>query len=547
MHDVIAFFIITFVIAFLARPASRALHMPALAVYLVGGILLALAGFGGRLETNAVGYFLGFGIILIMFSAGLELRIDRLRKASRGAIAFALAGSVPSFVVGTVIALKIGVAGEGGHEAWLAAPAMGMIFATTSVGAVTGLFREFSGVHDRRMATLGRTATAGTVLADIVSLVGLAAIVSFTRSGGSLAAFALLAGVFLAGLFLVLPKIGWRLFTGRGRGEVHGEQTRNVILVMLLCVALAELARIHAIAGAFLVGLALANVTLGSATSHNLRFLTFGIFVPICFVTVGASSDIRGFFLEGRWMTALYLGGGLIASKLAAGFLVSWRMGYTKRQAAGVGFALIPQGTATLSAALAAKEVGLISGEALQAVIVIALVTMVAGPFLAKRLLFGKVKRRTTERVEDYVDRTVEAIPAGARLSAVLAVAAGEDLENYPIATSDGVYKGCVNLHEFHELVFDATLDNLITATDLATNKVPTVAAGATVEEGLEVLRSNGLAAAPVIVELEEGNVYVGILRRRDLLRAHGRLMLAKRGENRDEKEATEGADRKRG
>jgi len=73
MKETIAFLVGAFTIVLFARPLAQFLRIPVLTLYILFGILIGPSGFGILRELKPLQYFYHLGIILLMFSAGLEL------------------------------------------------------------------------------------------------------------------------------------------------------------------------------------------------------------------------------------------------------------------------------------------------------------------------------------------------------------------------------------------------------------------------------------------------------------------------------------------
>lgn len=142
---------------------SKKLRMPAVVGALVAGIVLGPAMLN-LVEPNTIITALSeLGVIVIMFSAGLETSITDLRRAGFKAFIIALLGVIVPLIVGYIIGMFYNT----GAEAWLENLFIGVIFTATSVGITVETLKEM-----HCMATeSGNTILAAAVIDDVLGII----------------------------------------------------------------------------------------------------------------------------------------------------------------------------------------------------------------------------------------------------------------------------------------------------------------------------------------------------------------------------------------
>ncbi|MEI7979874.1 MAG: cation:proton antiporter [Bacteroidota bacterium] len=169
--------------------------------------------------------------------------------------------------------------------------------------------------------------------------------------------------------------------------------------------AFTEFIGIHAIFGAFIVGIAFGDsVHLTEKTREIVNQFVTNIFAPLFFVSIGfkvnffANFDIQ--------VTALVLVIAIVCKLLGAGLGALWG-GLTKQESLAVGFGMNARGAMEIILALLALQAGLINQKLFVAIVIMAVVTSVmAGPalqLLVKRKIDKDKEELDKEQEEMFV------------------------------------------------------------------------------------------------------------------------------------------------
>ena len=163
-----------------------------------------------------------------------------------------------------------------------------------------------------------------------------------------------------------------------------------ILLAVFLASVGAQIIDVDKIVGAFLAGLAVNDVVGRSPVEEKIEFVGSTLFIPFFFVGMGLLLDIPGFIKTVTTELPLTLGivGGLFASKFIAAAIAKSLFRYSWNQAMTMWSLSLPQVAATLAAALAGVNAGLISESVFNVVIVLMLVTAIAGPIITTQ--FGR-------------------------------------------------------------------------------------------------------------------------------------------------------------
>ena len=372
-------FAVLFAVILFGPVVVKRARLPGLIGLLVGGFLvgpngLNLVGAGDQ-TVPALGQF---GLLYLMFAAGLELDLGLLRAYRRAAVTFGLISFALPFMAGLLIGFGLG---------W-SRPATFLLGALASSHTLIVYPTVRDAGVDRNPAVA--TAVGATVLTDTLALIVLA-IVAGTQTGSGSAADVLI--VILVGLAVllgvaigVLPRLAamaMRLWAG-------DRVARYLVAVLsfLLMAMLAEVFGIEGIVGAFFAGLALnALVPNEGPSMGHIEFFGSAVFVPVFLVSVGLLINPAVMFSAPTVGLAALLCLGCIGSKAIASGSMGVLLGFSRSEAGTMFVLTIPQAAATLAATLVGFQIGLFGTTVVNAVLILILVTILTATLLAPQFL----------------------------------------------------------------------------------------------------------------------------------------------------------------
>lgn len=309
------------------------LKLPTVAGLLAAGALLGPRGFGLATSIESIEVLAEVGVVLLLFSIGLEFSLARLRDIFRQVAL----GGVLQVGLTTAVAVVVAVAlGEPvGRGVFY-----GFIFALSSTAIVLRALterRELDAPH-------GRFIVGTLIFQDlcVVPMVLVVPLLSAASDPGSIAvsigwamgrAALVVIGTVAVSRFIVPSVLGW----------VDASRSREVFLLAILglCIGtawLTSLAGLSLALGAFLGGMVVADTEYGHRAMGDILPLR-DAFVSIFFVSLGMLFDAR-VVLEHPLLTTALLLGFLLAKGLLA-TLAAMAMRFPSRVAwlAGVGLA----------------------------------------------------------------------------------------------------------------------------------------------------------------------------------------------------------------
>jgi glutathione-regulated potassium-efflux system protein KefB len=307
--------------AVVAAPLAKLLRVGNVLGYLLVGVLIGPFGLGfvySVYEVSSVLHFAEFGVVLLLFLIGLELRPKRL-WAMRAAI-FGLGGAQ----VG-ITALLLAVIAMGLGLAWPAAIFAGLALSLSSTAFALQVLEEKGELGLRH----GRMAFAVLLFQDLVAIPLIALTPLFVVSArGSVQPMEILAALKAIGVILVVVVVGRYVLDGLiriiARTRVKEAMTACALLTVVGVTLIMEQAGLSASLGAFIAGVLLADSDYRHEIQADIAPFE-GLLLGLFFTAIGMSLNLRLVVDSPNLVLALVVG--LLAVKSAVLFLLGRRAG----------------------------------------------------------------------------------------------------------------------------------------------------------------------------------------------------------------------------
>ncbi len=268
------------------------IRVPAVVLEIVAGIVLGPSVLGWVEADLVVEIVALLGLAFLLFLAGLEIDVHRLRGRLLRA---ALLGYLITLAVGLLAGTGFAAAG------WLDSPLLlAITLSATSLGLVVPVLKD-AGQAD---GVLGQTTIAASSVADFAAVLLLSLLFSTSR-GGTTGSRLVLLGLFvalvaLAGVLVAMSQRSMRLggVLVRLQDTTAEIRVRAAVALLIGFVVLAERFGLESILGAFLAG-AVVGLLDSDSRSHphfriKLEAIGYGFLIPVFFVASGLRLDIRG-------------------------------------------------------------------------------------------------------------------------------------------------------------------------------------------------------------------------------------------------------------
>lgn len=283
------FFLVLMIILFAPILLGR-LRIPHIIGMILAGVVVGQHGFNILERDSSFELFGKVGIYYIMFLAGLEMDLENLKKNLSKALVFGVLTFCIPFAVGMWVGMNVLGFGVG------ASLLLSCIFASHTLVAYPIVGRYGMARHASVSISIGGTMFALTVALFI--LAGISGMYRGELDSGSWIFFILKCVGYCAFVFLVFPRFARWFFR---HYEDNVMQYIFVLSLVFLSAALAELAGMEGIFGAFLAGLVLNRlIPHVSPLMNRTEFVGNALFIPYFLIGVGMLINLGALFNGGN-------------------------------------------------------------------------------------------------------------------------------------------------------------------------------------------------------------------------------------------------------
>ncbi|UJP66320.1 cation:proton antiporter [Mongoliitalea daihaiensis] len=407
-QDVVNLFLMLAAMLLLARifaEIAQKFKQPAVVGELLAGILLGptiLGTFFPELFQDlflsnpnanlALDGFVQIAVVLLLFIAGLEVELHLVWSQGKSALSISLLGLIVPFILGFVFPYYFpeffGLV-EG--DRLLFSLFMGTAMSITALPVVVRILMDL----DLFKTKMGMLIVASAMVNDIIGWLIFSVILSFMGKAGNLSlmqtiGITLLFTFFMLtiGKFIINKALPWINKKLAWPGGV-------LSLSMAFCfmaAAFTEWLGIHAIFGAFLLGVALGDSEHMSERAKEIvhQFIN-NIFAPLFFVSIGLKIN---FFTNFDLLLTLAILVISFAGKIVGSGFGAYKGGFNVKESLAVGFGMNARGAMEIILGLIALENGLIGEKLFVALVIMAIVTsMSSGPLMKWSLKAAKEER----------------------------------------------------------------------------------------------------------------------------------------------------------
>ncbi len=406
--------------------AFRQFKIPSVIVLLIMGMVIGPNGLGllNFLATNL--NFLGvdpevirshsltminslgsLGLVFLMTLAGMEADFKLIKSVRKPTVWLSILTFIMPAIAGFIVYFNFVPDDLPGQLLYAS------LFASHSVGIVFPVIRELKLAKTR----FGAAVLISTVITDIGSIVLLAVSVQLKRMQSvntvspikSLSLFDYISPDFLGNYFVpvfLLIAIAY-MFTSCLVVNMLARQAQQwlakdedalvtfYLFMVLFTVLVGEFLGINLVVGAFIAGLGLTKVIKdmpNTALFNKIEGIGYSLLIPFLFISIGMKTDFRLLFKSADNLSIiLYTVVGLVGSKILSGYLAMKFSGFSNVKGLCAGLMTVPQLSATLAAAAIGKDLGMLSDDFFNAIVVLSIVTTLPIPTLV-RLVIDKFR-----------------------------------------------------------------------------------------------------------------------------------------------------------
>ncbi len=354
------------------------LRQPAVVGEILAGVLIGQSVLGWVSPSDMTNTLAEIGVVILLFSVGLETKPAAIFQVGRTAALVAVLGVLAPFGGGYFL---MHLWGASNVESLF----LGTAMVATSVG-ITARVLASLGLLD---AQTSRIILGAAIIDDILGLLILALISSV--AAGQIDYLEIIITAALAiGFTVFVMFIGAPVITRMAPRIENLRVTESVFVFgIVLCLGLSVAAAyigVAAIIGAFLAGMALAEAAEGNLTLHKQMNGVSEFLVPFFLVNIGMQLRLDVFRERSTIILTLVVTLLAVATKLVGCGLGAMSLGW--RRAAQVGMGMVPRGEVGIVVAQIGLSLAVVTDTLLAVVLFMAVATtLIAPPFL--KILFA--------------------------------------------------------------------------------------------------------------------------------------------------------------
>ena len=389
------------------------LHQPAVIGEILAGILLGPSLLGAvwpeAMETLFPVHSLGnlellsqFGLILFMFTIGMELRMKDLKGQAQQAFIISQSGIIFPFILGIILTYGLysrpELLSEGSSFLSLAL-FVGISLSITAFPVLARIIQERSLSHSH----LGRLALSTAAMGDIVAWLMLAAIMAVSQGGSFTSAFynMLFLALYLAVIFGILRPLFGLLGRRVRHREVLSKSLMGLIFILLMASAyFTEIMSMHALFGAFMLGLVMPeNLDFRVIVKEKVEDLALLLLLPLFFVSSGLRTELGLVNTPQLWGLFLICTLVAVVGKMGGTYLAARSCGIQRRESLYLGAYMNTRGLMELVVLRIGLDLGVLSPVLFTILVMMTLVTTVmTAPTL--QLIDWLLKKKTPQSRE---------------------------------------------------------------------------------------------------------------------------------------------------
>lgn len=404
---------------------TRRFKMPQVVGALLAGVILGPAVLNTLSDVDFITKMSEVGVIVLMFTAGMETDIKELKKTGAASFIIALIGVLVPLGGGFLLAhffngpdLSQGATAS----IFLQNMFIGVILTATSVSITVETLKEMGKLNTRA----GNAILGAAIIDDILGIIALTIITSMADPNVNIGIVLLKVVAFF--VFAGVAGVLFFLFFRKLQNHYHKDMRRFVILAFVFCLLISYCAEeffgVADITGAFIAGLIISNTQRAPYIASRFETLSYTLISPVFFASIGLKMVMPEMTTSIIVFSILLMVIAVLTKIVGCG-LGAKLCHFTTRESVQVGVGMVSRGEVALIVATKGAALGLMSDSFMGPIILTVVLTTVIAPVLLKIAFSDKggkgdadQKIEESELVKDYniaMKGEDDEVPAGAR------------------------------------------------------------------------------------------------------------------------------------
>lgn len=360
---------------------TKRFNLPQVVGALLAGIIMGPACLNILQETEFISQVAEVGVIVLMFTAGIESNISDLKKCGKASFIIALLGVLIPLIAGTITATLFNDGSIKNINTVIQNIFIGTILTATSVSITVETLKELG----KLSTNSGNAILGAAIIDDILGILGLTIVTSMADPSISIT----VCIVKIIGFFLFSIALGYVVHAlfNKWTQKYNVDKRRFVIAAFVICLLMAFISedffQVADITGAFIAGLVLSGNKESNYIKSRFETTSYMILSPMFFASIGISIKLNGinnnFLILTFTLTII-----AILTKIIGCGLGAKICGYTNKETLQIGIGMISRGEVALIIASKGLNLNLISECFLAPIVIMVIITTIITPILLK-------------------------------------------------------------------------------------------------------------------------------------------------------------------
>ena len=365
---------------------AKKLRAPQVVGEIVAGLIIGPSVLGFVEQSDFITQMAEIGVLLLMFSAGLETDLKDLIKTGPTALAIACAGVAVPLAGGWLLYSCFYGFSPAGSDEFYRAVFTGVIMTATSVGITVQTLRELGKLKGK----VGTLILSAAIIDDVIGIIVLTFVIGLKDASASpmkVVVNTLLFFAFAIGVGFAIYKV-FKFIDNK-----YPHTQRIPILGLALCFGMSFIAEsffgIADITGAYVAGIILCNLRDSEYIAEKMDISSYILFGPVFFASIGLKTEFSDFTAEILLFSVGFVLVALLTKIIGCG-LMSMLFKYRGKDCLKIGVGMMTRGEVALIVSQKGLAVGLLDPIYFTSVILLIMCSSIATPIIMKLLYKGE-------------------------------------------------------------------------------------------------------------------------------------------------------------
>lgn len=366
---------------------ARKCKAPQVVGEIIAGLIIGPSILGLVNQTDFLTQMAEIGVILLMFSAGLETNLRDLMKTGFVAFLIACAGVFVPLVGGTLLYMGFYGVSPLGSEEFYKAVFIGVIMTATSVSITVESLKELGKLKGK----VGTTILSAAIIDDVIGIIVLTFVIGFKNPDSNPGKVVINTVLF----FVAAIVVGFILYKIFKKLDNRYPHTRRIpIMGLALCFVFAYVAEVYFgiadITGAYVAGIILCSIRDSEYIAEKMDINSYMLFGPIFFASIGLKTTIDNVTGAILLFSVGFVIVALLCKIIGCG-LMARVCGFKGGDSLKIGVGMMTRGEVALIVSQKGLSVGMLSPVYFTSVILLIIVSSIMTPIILK-LLYARDK-----------------------------------------------------------------------------------------------------------------------------------------------------------